>query len=208
MLCLLYGPSATVSIGSLFVFDGSFVCAWDRRELYVVEFCAAHFERRILRFLFHCRVYSNMPHITAQLKHSILIHIQTKPADKTYEQIAALHGVVTTRRTITNWIQQWNGTIASLTRTPGSGRPRILTPTQVYHQITKPIRASNRASNKVKYTKITEGVQRKTGKTLSVETVRRIGRTELKAKLKRGTKRTAKESKYIDNNNSFLYVYT
>ena len=136
-----------------------------------------------------------MTTITPQLKHNILTHIQTNPNNETQKQILAHHGISVSRTTIKKWFDKWNGTVSSLERKIGSGRPRILTRTEVYHQITKPIRASNRASKKVKYTKITEGVQQKTGKSVSVETVRRIGRTELRAKSKRGTKRTAQESK-------------
>ena len=79
----------------------------------------------------------------------------------------------------------------------GAGRPNILTPTEVQHNIQQPIRRSNRLAQQVKYTKIAEQVRQNTGKSVSVQTVRRIGKQQLGASRKRGKKRTAAECKHI-----------
>ncbi len=132
--------------------------------------------------------------ISAQLKHNILTHIRKENHNHTYEYIATLHGTSVSKRTIIRWFSQWDGTVSSLERKSGSGRPRILTQREVTQHIQTPIRKLNRKAQRVTYTNITQRVREQTKKDISVRTVRRIGKTELHAKMKRGVKRTSNES--------------
>jgi transposase len=111
--------------------------------------------------------------------------------------IVCMVGVHGGERTVRNWYQRWDGTAASLQQRKGAGRPNILTATEVRHNIQQPIRRSNRLAQQVKYTKIAEQVRQNTGKSVSVQTVRRIGKQQLGASRKRGKKRTAAECQYI-----------
>ncbi len=58
-----------------------------------------------------------------------------------------------------------------------------------------PIRKMNRKSLQIKYTTIHQSLQEQTGKNISIQTVRRIGKKQLGANMKRGVKRTLTESK-------------
>ena len=95
-----------------------------------------------------------------------------------------------------NWYQQWTGSPKSLERKKGSGRHKLLTSKQVKDLIQIPIRNKNRASVPVHYPEIQSSIVEKTGKTISLRTVRRIGHDQLGAKQKRTNKRTAVESKH------------
>ncbi len=98
--------------------------------------------------------------------------------------------------TISRWLQQWDGTPESLERREGSGRHTILTSQEVNDCIRTPIRNENRSSQPIHYTDLLPSVIQKTGKKISVETIRRIGRDQLGEKQKRTNKRTAVESKH------------
>jgi hypothetical protein len=100
-------------------------------------------------------------------------------------------------RTIQNWYKQWTGIISSLQHRQGAGRPRILTPEEVKHNIEQPIREANRRAQQVRYSQIARHVRENTGKSISDQTIRRIGKEELGARQRRGQKRTAAECQYI-----------
>jgi hypothetical protein len=88
-------------------------------------------------------------------------------------------------KTMSRWLQQWDGSPASLERREGSGRHTILTPQEVKDYIQLPIRNKNRSFKPVHYTDLLPSVTQKTGKEISVETIRRIGREQLGVKQKR-----------------------
>jgi transposase-like protein len=138
-----------------------------------------------------------MKHFTPEQKHEILMEYQRYSRTHSFSSLALRHSVHDGERTVRNWYQRWDGTVASLQQRKGAGRPNILTPTEVQHNIQQPIRRSNRLAQQVKYTKIAEQVRQNTGKSVSVQTVRRIGKQQLGASRKRGKKRTAAECRYI-----------
>jgi transposase len=133
-------------------------------------------------------------HITPKLKQSILTHIQSKPPNQTYKQIVQQYGITIHRNTINKWLHIWDGTVESLRRTSGSGRPHILTQQQVQQYIQTPIRQSNRNSKPINYSNIHKRLKRQLPKSVSLRTVQRIGKRTLHAKNKKGVKRTASES--------------
>lgn len=104
-----------------------------------------------------------------------------------------LHDVHASRRSVESWKTHWNGTIASLQRKNGSGRPAILTRTEVQRHIAAPIRKLNRSAKKAKYTKIATAVRLKSGKQVSDRTIQRIGKEQLGGRHIKGKKRTAEE---------------
>jgi hypothetical protein len=137
-----------------------------------------------------------MKQLTAQWKHDILVHCDARRPDQTEQDVAALHGVTVGRTTLWEWRQRWDGTPQSLERRAGSGATPILTPAEVSRHVRAPILAANRAHRAVSYTKLLPEVRRKTGKSISVRTLRRIGEQQLGATMKLTRKRTADERQY------------
>jgi transposase len=137
-----------------------------------------------------------MPHLTAQHKHDILIHCESRRADQTEADVAALHGAAVTRETIWRWRRRWNRTPQSLGHASVSGRPRILTPSEVSRHVRAPILAANRAHRAMSYTTLLPEVQRKTGKKIALRTLQRTGKEQLGATFKHRIKRTREERQY------------
>lgn len=140
-----------------------------------------------------CCSSRTMKQLTPEQKHSLLTHYASRCKGETLEQIFSLHGVKTTRQSFFSWQQQWDGTVASLSRAAGSGRPRVLTSGQVKRHVATRIRTCNRSGVAVRYTKLLPQVQAATGQHMSIQTLRRYGKQELHAKMSRGTKRSADE---------------
>lgn len=92
-----------------------------------------------------------MPQLTPEQKQSILTHYTSRRNDESVDSIIARHGVSVTRQSVYGWLKQWDGTVASLTRSSGSGRPRLLSSRQVQHQIANRIRNYNRSGKVVRY---------------------------------------------------------
>lgn len=136
----------------------------------------------------------NMKQLTAEQKHSILTHLQSRGKGVSADAIAAAHGVKGGRSRLHKWLQRWDGTSQSLERKPSSGRPRALTRAQVKRHIKPRILAANRRGEAIHYTTIHSAVQQATGSQVSIQTLRRYGKQELGVKQKRSTKRTASES--------------
>jgi transposase len=113
-----------------------------------------------------------------------------------YESLAARYNITGGGSTIRKWHDKWDGTPESLERKKGSGRPHLLTRTQVYRYISQPIIKKNRQHRPVHYPTLVESVRMKTGLTnISRWTVQREGK-KLGVKKERGIKRTSEESKY------------
>lgn len=134
-----------------------------------------------------------MPQLTPEQKQSILTHYTSRRNDESVDSIIARHGVSVTRQSVYGWLKQWDGTVASLTRSSGSGRPRLLSSRQVQHQIANRIRNYNRSGKVVRYTRMLPAVQAATGQQLSLRSLQRYGKEDLHAKQTRGKKRTADE---------------
>lgn len=140
-----------------------------------------------------CCCREAMQNLTPEQKHSILTHYTSRRESDSAERILSLHGVKVTTRTFFRWLRQWDGTVASLTRAAGSGRPRLLSSGQVKRHVATRIRSSNRSGVPVRYTKLLPQVEAATGQRMSVRTLRRYGKQELHAAQTRGKKRTADE---------------
>jgi transposase len=141
-----------------------------------------------------------MKDFTPEQKHEILMEYQRYSRTHSFAALASRHDVNGGGRTIQNWYKRWEGIIASLQHRTGAGRPRILTPEEVEHNVEQPIREANRRAQQVRYSQIAEHLREDTGKSVSDRTVRRIGEEELGGKLKRGQKRQLQSvSTYIYN---------
>lgn len=149
----------------------------------------------IARFL--ALTQRRMKHPTSQQKHDILIHCESRRTNETEVNVAASHGVITTRKTIWKWRLQWNRTPQSLERKDGSGRVPLLTPTEISRHIRAPLLAANRSHRAINYTTLLPEVQRKTGKKIALRTLQDYGKQRLQAQFKHTRKRTADEGQYI-----------
>ena len=138
-----------------------------------------------------------MKHVTPEQKHEILIEYQPYSRTHSFAGLALRQSMHGGERTVQNWYQRWDGTAASLQQRKGADRPNILTLTEVQHNIQQPIRRSDRLAHQIKYTKIEEQIRQSTAKSISDQTVRRIGNQQLGASQRRGQKRTAAECKHI-----------
>lgn len=136
-----------------------------------------------------------MPHLSAEAKHHILLEYSPHDTTRSFAALARRHAVKGGERLLRLWHSRWNGTPASLQERSRSGRPRLLSRAQVARHIATPIRAANRAHRAIHYTDLLPRVREATGTQVSARTVRRYGEEELRAKQKRGVKRTAEESK-------------
>jgi transposase len=137
-----------------------------------------------------------MPHLTAQQKHDILKLYSPYDRSNTFEALAQQYNIKGGARVVQNWYHQWTGSPKSLERKRGSGRAKSLTSRQVKDLMQIPIRNKNRASVPIHYPEIHSSIIEKTGKTISLRTVQRMGKEKLGAKQKRTNKRTAVESKH------------
>ncbi len=140
-----------------------------------------------------------MSEFTPQHKHSILQLYHAGERGTGFKALAHRFGVAGGAHTLSRWYQRWDGTPTSLQEQPRSGRPCILNPAEVSRHVRAPILAANRAHRALHYTTLLPAVKAKTGKELSIQTLRRIGKQELGAKQKRSKKRTAGESESTES---------
>lgn len=139
-----------------------------------------------------------MPQLSPEVKHHILQHYSSRDPARSFVSLARLHNIAGGERTLRRWHQQWDGTVQSLQRKQGSGRPRTLSRAEVNRHVRTPIRSANRAHRAISYTTLLPDVQLKTGKNVTLRTLQRYGKEELKANQKHTKKRTADESKCTD----------
>jgi hypothetical protein len=135
-----------------------------------------------------------MQTFTAQQKHTILSQYRAGSRDASFRALARRFAVEGGGQTIQKWHQHWDGTPQSLQTRQRTGRPRVLSTEEVQQYVRAPILRANRAHKPVHYPALLPTVQAKTGKELSLRTLRRYGKEELGAKQRRGKKRTADES--------------
>jgi len=145
-----------------------------------------------------------MTHLSAEAKHHILLEYTPHVTTHSFAALAHRHAVRGGERTIRRWHQRWNGTAHSLERKEGSGKARTLTAAEVSRHIRAPILAANRAHRSIHYTELLPEVQRKTGKQISIQSLRRYGKEELAVKQKHTKKRTAAESECTQTYNQFI----
>lgn len=143
-----------------------------------------------------------MHEFTPLHKHNILTHYRAGVRGAGFKALARRFAVKGGDKSLRQWHQRWDGTPASLQEQPRSGRPRILSRAEVSRHVRAPLLAANRAHRAIHYTTLLPSVKAKTGKELSVQTLRRIGKEELGAKQKRSKKRTAAESESTEAHDS------
>jgi transposase len=131
---------------------------------------------------------------TPQQKHIILSHYRVGDRTASFRALARRFAVQGGSTVIVRWHQRWDGTVQSLETKQRAGRPRALTRREVQQHVRMPILRANRAHKAVHYSALLPVVQQKTGKKLSLRTLRRYGKEELGVKQRRGKKRTADES--------------
>jgi hypothetical protein len=136
----------------------------------------------------------SMRHFTPEQKHEILLEYSPNSATHSFAQLAARHNVGGGGRTVQRWHSEWDGTVASLQRKEGSGRPRALSRAEVQQYVRGPILRANRAHRAIHYPQLIPAIQGKPPTPPSLRTVQRYGKEDLGAKQRRGKKRTADES--------------
>jgi hypothetical protein len=179
----------------LFLFHVLSCCACER-ELFATSAFFVRAARPLfsLTFVPLACTPPRMREFTPQHKHNILTHYRVGVRGAGFDALARRFAVKGGGSLIRIWHARWDGTPASLAEQPRSGRPRILSRAEVSRHVRAPILAANRAHRAVHYTTLLPAVRAKTGKEVSVRTLRRYGKEQLQAKGKRSKKRTADES--------------
>jgi transposase len=134
-----------------------------------------------------------MPHLSAEVKHHILLEYTPDDSTRNFAALAERHSIAGGKGTLSRWHSRWDGTPASLQERARSGRPRILSTEEVQQHVREPIRAKRLAHRAVHYTDELDSVRAATGTDLSLRTLRRYGKEECGIKHGRGKKRTATE---------------
>lgn len=137
-----------------------------------------------------------MPHLSAEAKHHILLDYAPRSSTDGLTALARRHDIRGGKRTLRNWLQQWDGSAESLKRKPGSGKARVLNRAQVSRHVRAPILAANRAHRAISYAELLPLVRQRTDTEVSLRSLQRYGREELGAMQRRSKKRTAAESEY------------
>jgi hypothetical protein len=94
-----------------------------------------------------------MPHLSATVKHHILLEYTPRSSTHNFAALACRHAVKGGEEVVRRWHQRWNGTPESLEEQPRSGRPPILTQAEISRHIRAPILAANRAARPIHYRK-------------------------------------------------------
>lgn len=134
-----------------------------------------------------------MPHISADVKHSILLEYIPHSTTHSFAALARRHDVAGGGEVVRRWHQRWNRTPESLKRHEGSGATPILTPLEVSRHIRAPILAANRAQRAIQYPDVWKQVQTKTGKKIALRTLQQYGKEKCQAKERTTHKRTRAE---------------
>jgi hypothetical protein len=137
---------------------------------------------------------TTMSHLDATTKHHILLEYSPRDSTRSFSALAARHEIKGGRATLSSWYKYWNGSAASLERKEGSGCRPLLTTAQVNRHIKPRILAANRAHRSIHYPTMLPAVAAATHKPLSLRSLRRYGKEQLKVTQRRSKKRTAQES--------------
>jgi transposase len=140
-----------------------------------------------------------MTALPPQLKHHILTSYQPNSRGYGFQALAQTYNIKGGGRTVQRWYDKWDGTPASLEDERGAGRPTLLSPAEITQYISTPIRLKNRKHDPVHYTQLRQTVEEKTGKKISIRTIRRYGKEKLNARNKRTQKRTQQESPFAQH---------
>ena len=137
-----------------------------------------------------------MSHLSAEVKHAILLEYTPRSATHSFAALAARHAVEGGADVVRHWHDRWDGTLQSLEEKQRAGRPRALSSEQVEEYIRAPIAAANAVHRAVHYPTVAAEAREATGVEVSLRTVQRYGKEELGAKKGKGKKRTADEREY------------
>jgi transposase len=136
-----------------------------------------------------------MSRITTELKHHVLTQCQPGSRTNGFHALAVKYNIKGGHKSVENWWNRWDGTPQSLERNAGSGRPKALTRSQVFHEIVTPIRAKNRKNESIHYPTFKDDVEKKIGHNIGLRTVQRYGKETGGITFKTTKKRTAQERK-------------
>lgn len=140
--------------------------------------------------------HEEMPQLSAEAKHHILLEYSPYDRNHSFAALARRHNIAGGGAVVRCWHSQWNGTVSSLTRKLGSGRPRILSRAQVQQHVANPILAANREHRAISYTQLLPQVRDRTGKHLALRTLQQYGKEEVRARWKHTIKRVIAEREY------------
>ena len=126
---------------------------------------------------------------TPQFKHHVLTTYYESRPRPSIRGLARRFNIKGGHVVVRQWIRDWDGTVQSLERKAGQGRPRILNTTQVKQLIGKKIIENNRAPSPIHYAELYDTIPRKIGRQISPRTIRRYGHDAGRIKVKRTIKR-------------------
>jgi transposase len=132
-----------------------------------------------------------------ELKQFILNQYRCKRHGSGFDALAQRYEIAGGGKTIQRWYQQWDGTVESLKKKPGAGRPRLLEEAEITQHISIPIKRKNRRSQPIHYTDILRPLQEQTQKKISLRTVQRYGKENAEINSKRTIKKTKWECKFL-----------
>jgi hypothetical protein len=118
---------------------------------------------------------TNQNKYDTSFKQRVLEHYQPHVRGSGFQALADRYDIAGGRRVVRSWYGRWDGTPQSLERREGSGRPTILSPTQIHRHIGIPIKRSNAQHHAIHYNELYASINAKTGKEVSPSTVRRYG---------------------------------
>lgn len=116
-------------------------------------------------------------HYDAPFKQRVLEEYKPGVRGCGFEALAARFKVKNAQ-SISDWHRVWDGSVESLERKKGSGRKRKLTDKESKAHIKDFVDNANREGKVVTYADVHTEVKEKTGKDVSLSTVRRIGRKD------------------------------
>ena len=126
-----------------------------------------------------------MPHYTAEYKHKVCSKYKPNDPAHSFAKLATTYDIAGGKGTLQRWYKQWDGSATSLERKAGSGRPCALTEHEKKIQILNFVRRNNSKGVQVDWETVHENVVTKTGKAISLHTVKTYGHEELKITSKR-----------------------
>jgi len=111
----------------------------------------------------------------------------------TFADLARVNGIKGGESVVRKWYHRWKGNALSLQRKAVSGRPRVLTPSQVVRYILRPIESRNQKHQPVHYTELKGPVEKAVGHSVSVRTIQRRGKEETGCRIQSTIPRTPQE---------------
>jgi hypothetical protein len=138
--------------------------------------------------------------VAIKLKRCLDILRQYKPGvyGFGFRALGRRYGIKNGHSTIRRWYQQIIQYKYKTKTNKQAGRKCILTPQEKKEYILKYINYHNKIHQSIHYPQVKKYVEEKTGKKISLATIKRIGRKEFNIKQKNTIKRTAKEGKIIN----------